>query len=410
MNSSLNTFNNVEQNCITIRKTLDMPTPKTFAIVRYSAELPKINLKACHRKYIKRTEGKTSSHKYIVPFSENRTKIGETFGKSVTTIGSWIDRYETKRNLYKEKLVKIVYNKFGVSKRQWIVELFKKQPMLHLDEASLEYFCAFGDKISASSISLALNEVGMTYKVIERRAKEIRFNDVMRFCDEMEQINWSCEQSVFLVVSLNGDDMLRKRGFGNKGERFATEDDIVYQYPGQHSIWVLDGARIHCSPDFIHFLKSMGIIPIFLPAYCPFLNPIDVQQGSPLKDQFNNAILELLNKRQLEKLKEKWWKNDEMQNKCDKPEDQSDGISIQNIGGVFIVIFVGIGLACATLVFEYWYYKYRKSSKILVVNHEKKLGVVSMNESPQQTFVQMCTCNNSSFITRRPETNKKVIK
>lgn len=64
-----------------------------------------------------------------------------------------------------------------------------------------------------------------------------------------------------------------------------------------------------------------------------------MQQGSPLKDQFNNAILELLNKRQLEKLKETWWKNDEMQSKCDKPEDQSDGISIQNIGGVFIVIF-----------------------------------------------------------------------
>lgn len=64
-----------------------------------------------------------------------------------------------------------------------------------------------------------------------------------------------------------------------------------------------------------------------------------MQQGSPLKDQFNNAILELLNKRQLEKLKEQWWKNDDLQSKCDKPEDQSDGISIQNIGGVFIVIF-----------------------------------------------------------------------
>lgn len=67
-----------------------------------------------------------------------------------------------------------------------------------------------------------------------------------------------------------------------------------------------------------------------------------MQQGSPLKDQFNNAILELLNKRQLEKLKEQWWKNDELQSKCDKPEDQSDGISIQNIGGVFIVIFGNI--------------------------------------------------------------------
>uniref|UniRef100_A0ABK9MJX4 Ionotropic receptor 25a n=1 Tax=Glossina morsitans morsitans TaxID=37546 RepID=A0ABK9MJX4_GLOMM len=94
---------------------------------------------------------------------------------------------------------------------------------------------------------------------------------------------------------------------------------------------------------------------------------IAVQQGSHLKDQFNNAILTLLNKRQLEKLKEKWWKNDEIQAKCDKPEDQSDGISIENIGGVFIVIFVGIGMACITLLFEYWWYKYRKNPRIIDV-------------------------------------------
>lgn len=75
----------------------------------------------------------------------------------------------------------------------------------------------------------------------------------------------------------------------------------------------------------------------------------------------------LLNKRQLEKLKEDWWKNDDYKKKCEKPEDQSDGISIQNIGGVFIVIFVGIGMACVTLVFEYWYYKYRKNPKIIDV-------------------------------------------
>lgn len=79
-------------------------------------------------------------------------------------------------------------------------------------------------------------------------------------------------------------------------------------------------------------------------------------------------ILMLLNKRQLEKLKEQWWKNDEVQSKCEKPEDQSDGISIQNIGGVFIVIFVGIGMACITLIFEYWWYKYKKSPKIIDVS------------------------------------------
>nr|AFC91757.2 putative ionotropic receptor IR25a [Cydia pomonella] len=87
---------------------------------------------------------------------------------------------------------------------------------------------------------------------------------------------------------------------------------------------------------------------------------IAVQQGSPLKDQFNNAILQLLNKRKLEKLKENWWNNNPEAMKCEKQEDQSDGISIQNIGGVFIVIFMGIGLACITLGVEYWWYKWRK--------------------------------------------------
>lgn len=82
----------------------------------------------------------------------------------------------------------------------------------------------------------------------------------------------------------------------------------------------------------------------------------------------NFSILTLLNKRQLEKLKEKWWKNDEMRAKCDKSEDQSNGISIDNIGGVFIVIFVGIGMACITLIFEYWWYKYRKTPKIIDVS------------------------------------------
>lgn len=80
-------------------------------------------------------------------------------------------------------------------------------------------------------------------------------------------------------------------------------------------------------------------------------------------------ILMLLNKRQLEKLKEKWWKKDEDGKKCEKPEDQSDGISIQNIGGVFIVIFVGIAMACITLAFEFWFYKYRKTPKVVDLNN-----------------------------------------
>jgi hypothetical protein len=46
------------------------------------------------------------------------------------------------------------------------------------------------------------------------------------------------------------------------------------QYPSMRSVWILDGARIHCHPSFTYYLRSLGILPI-LPAYCPFFNPIE---------------------------------------------------------------------------------------------------------------------------------------
>jgi len=64
---------------------------------------------------------------------------------------------------------------------------------------------------------------------------------------------------------------------------------------------------------------------------------IAVQQGSPLKDQFNNAILLLLNKRKLEKLKETWWNLNPERIQCEKQDNQSDGISIHNIGRTFFI-------------------------------------------------------------------------
>ncbi|CAB3227099.1 unnamed protein product [Arctia plantaginis] len=111
---------------------------------------------------------------------------------------------------------------------------------------------------------------------------------------------------------------------------------------------------------------------------------IAVQQGSPLKDQFNNAILQLLNKRKLEKLKENWWNNNEQAQKCEKQDDQSDGISIQNIGGVFIVIFMGIGLACVTLGVEYWWYKWKKRPLVGAVTQVEPAKPSRNNGNPQK--------------------------
>ncbi|XP_074039015.1 ionotropic receptor 25a isoform X1 [Leptinotarsa decemlineata] len=132
---------------------------------------------------------------------------------------------------------------------------------------------------------------------------------------------------------------------------------------------------------------------------------IAVQQGSPLKDQFNTAILQLLNRRELERLKEKWWNRNPENKECNTAEDQSDGISIQNIGGVFIVIFVGIGLACVTLAFEYWWYKYRKGSRVIDVqeaaNQPSRITFPkSQGFSKSKTLEQSPPKKKNKFLTR----------
>lgn len=53
----------------------------------------------------------------------------------------------------------------------------------------------------------------------------------------------------------------------------------VEAYPGKGSVWIMDGARIHCDKYIIKYLRSVGIVPIFLPSYTPFFNPIELVFG-----------------------------------------------------------------------------------------------------------------------------------
>ncbi|RUS82782.1 hypothetical protein EGW08_009446 [Elysia chlorotica] len=82
-----------------------------------------------------------------------------------------------------------------------------------------------------------------------------------------------------------------------------------------------------------------------------------VQEGSSLRGELSNTILKLINRRVLEELKTYWWTKDEKE--CPKIEDESDGISIRNIGGVFLVIVIGAGLSLLTLAFEFYWYRIR---------------------------------------------------
>ncbi|KAI8847448.1 hypothetical protein BC829DRAFT_396619, partial [Chytridium lagenaria] len=58
-----------------------------------------------------------------------------------------------------------------------------------------------------------------------------------------------------------------RRNFFKCCRQFALESRHISVYPGPGSIWILDGAKIHCHPSIVFYLRSLGIIPIFLPAY-----------------------------------------------------------------------------------------------------------------------------------------------
>ncbi|KAE9032815.1 hypothetical protein PR001_g10432 [Phytophthora rubi] len=165
----------------------------------------------------------------------------------------------------------------------------------------------------------------------------IKINDIVRFTLELNSIKW-CQMNIQFLdeVSFDNRDMLRSRGYCLKEKKLAFRGEFnrkarvsllcfisvdglvetfhtdgtfdrskfveccrahahsgktVHQYPGSGSVWILDGAKIHCHPDIVYYLRSLGIIPIFLPAYCPFYNPIEYLFGL-IKKSFKRQYIE----------------------------------------------------------------------------------------------------------------------
>ncbi|VDL76580.1 unnamed protein product [Nippostrongylus brasiliensis] len=85
---------------------------------------------------------------------------------------------------------------------------------------------------------------------------------------------------------------------------------------------------------------------------------IAVRSGDALKDEISRAILLLLNERQLEVLKEKWWNENPRKSECPQSSIEKNGISIENIGGVFVVILCGVFLSLIVMILEYFCYRY----------------------------------------------------
>lgn len=85
----------------------------------------------------------------------------------------------------------------------------------------------------------------------------------------------------------------------------------------------------------------------------------------------------------MEELEEKWWISNEERLECPKIEQESDGISIKNIGGVFLVIAIGSVLALFTLAFEFYWYKYRpeREAKDYAMSSSTSQAPLTLNTS-----------------------------
>ncbi|XP_063543758.1 ionotropic receptor 25a [Cydia strobilella] len=97
---------------------------------------------------------------------------------------------------------------------------------------------------------------------------------------------------------------------------------------------------------------------------------IAVQQGSRLQEELSRALLDLQKERLLEQLAAKYW-NETARQQC-PDADESEGITLESLGGVFIATLFGLGLAMITLAWEVFYYKRKEKNKVRQVEEETK--------------------------------------
>lgn len=279
----------------------------------------------------------------------NKSKVAEIYRKDPTTINNWIVRYEESGSLKRKTTVRVP-SKIDDEKREWLLDLYRECPILYLEEAKFKFERNFGVTISASYICQILHANNFSWKTLEIRAMQINDREIEKFFYELNSIKWHYSNLVFLdEISVDNHGLIRSKGYGIVGkklifrgefnrkprmsllcflgqegilETFQTEGTFTRQiffdcckdfalggicrvYPGYHSVWILDGAKIHCHVAIIRYFRSIGIILIFLPPYTPFFNPIEIIFGI-VKKHLKKAFAKSTNNMEFQVNAESW--------------------------------------------------------------------------------------------------------
>ncbi|XP_055633138.1 uncharacterized protein LOC129773551 [Toxorhynchites rutilus septentrionalis] len=144
-----------------------------------------------------------------------------------STISLWIRFYDENKYFGRKERAK-VYLQFGPKEKSWIVNLYKDCPILYLLEAKERFERTFHKSISSASISRILHSEGYTWKVLERRAMQLRQKDIYRFQSDMTITAWDIHCLVFLdEISFDNRGLLRNKGYAPVGKRLIYRWEFV---------------------------------------------------------------------------------------------------------------------------------------------------------------------------------------
>lgn len=251
--------------------------------------------------------------------------VGRLLGVSGRAVRRWYSQFKTTGHvLPDDRSRRPVY---PAEVAEYVSGYVKKHPCFYVEELLAELKVQFPEIKRGMSPSCILRllrfDLHLSRKVLERRAREAAPLEVETYLAKLRCFYRYPEQLLFLdETSKNGVDSMRRYAWSERGtkaiaqvpfkrgsrvsilaacdvrgfvawettrgtfsrKRFhrAFVRQIVRHlnpWPLPRSIVVLDNARIHMYQELEEVVHRCGAILLYLPPYCPHLNPIEVMFG-----------------------------------------------------------------------------------------------------------------------------------
>ncbi|CAK4292824.1 unnamed protein product [Aphanomyces euteiches] len=115
-----------------------------------------------------------------------KVRLAELFHKDPSTVANWIKRYEETGAV--DRKSKCGISRFSEAQKRWLIQYFHIKPLSFLDEVKYAFEREFHQTIAISTVWQTIHDFGMTWKVLERRAIQVKENDILRFVMELCQL------------------------------------------------------------------------------------------------------------------------------------------------------------------------------------------------------------------------------